>query len=493
MNAPLQPMNVLDRPCLFSIEQECQTTIGGVGDDPRIPLALREFLGIVGKLAPSLPGPAGLFNGYGRVYVDIGNHLEFAAIECDSPTVLTQVVEAQYALAKKAARELAESGTHLMLVNNNHDELLRQGIAVWGTHENYLIDVPANDIAPLAIPFLATRTYAGAGGVVFPTGELVAATRPLAIARETGGSTTHNRALFSTCREEHHMGPNPDRFRLHLIVGDGHRSHFNLALQLGATALALKAIQHTPNLARALRGIGARKRGEGWVKAMRRLNHLARPGEPPRVHPKAVEVQRVYLAAAREVVEEMSSPDPWMADTLEAWQATLDAYDRTDLAWLSARLDAFAKYEIYSSYLEQRGTTWQEVPGHDEALSELTLLDHDYHAISEEGSLFEKLETAGVLEHRVAPPIEPGQEAEPFVPDVGTRARARARFIREHASKRDAHVTWECAVLPSSDEPQWLLDPFAEAYTASRTDLSESPPSLLRRRRDAQSRIPHRP
>ena len=63
-------------------------------------------------------------------------------------------------------------------------------------------------------------------------------------------------------------------------------------------------------------------------------------------------------------------------------------------------------------------------------MSELTLLDHDYHAISEPGSIFDRLEASGTLNHRVGPKVGPGEEPEPYVPDVATRAKPRARFIR---------------------------------------------------------------
>ena len=46
------------------------------------------------------------------------------------------------------------------------------------------------------------------------------------------------------------------------------------------------------------------------------------------------------------MVGEMSAPAAWMPGTLEAWQATLDAYERGDREWLATRMDAFAKYEI---------------------------------------------------------------------------------------------------------------------------------------------------
>ncbi len=316
--------------CLFSIEQECQTTVEAADGEAQISEALRRFLKIFGGLAPSLPGEGGLFNGYGRVYVDINHHLEFSALECDSPYVLAQMVDAQYELAMRATVELELRGLKLLLVNNNHNGLLRPGTAFWGTHENYLIDGPAQDLADLTLPFLVTRLYGGAGGVLFPTAEFLAGTRPLAMELATGGHTTGNRAIYSTCREEHHMGPRPKGRRLHLILGDGHRSQFNLALQFGATSLALKAIQSDPELAAQLGKVTLQRRGENWVRTLQRLNKLANPGEPPRVDPSVVEVQRIYLDAARRWVASMSDPQDWMAQILEDWELTLDAYERSD-------------------------------------------------------------------------------------------------------------------------------------------------------------------
>ncbi len=314
--------------CLFSIEQECQTTVEATDGAAMVPKALKRFMEILGGLAPSLPGEGGLFNAYGRVYIDINHHLEFSALECDSPYVLAQMVDAQYQLAARATAELERSGLKLLLVNNNHNGLLRPETAFWGTHENYLIDGPAKDLADLTLPFLVTRLYGGAGGVFFPTAEFLAGTRPIAMELATGGHTTGNRAIYSTCREEHHMGPHPTRRRLHLIVGDGHRSQFNLALQLGATSLALKAIQSDRELGVRLKNVKLRRRGENWVRALQRLNKLASPGKPPRVDPSVVEVQRVYLDAARRSVASMSDPQDWMPRILEDWQLTLDAYER---------------------------------------------------------------------------------------------------------------------------------------------------------------------
>ena len=450
--------------CLFSIEQECQTTVEATDGAAQISEALDRFLEIFGRLAPSLPGDGGLFNAYGRVYVDINHHLEFSAIECDSPYVLAQMVETQYQLATRATAKLERSGWKLLLVNNNHSGLLRTRTAFWGTHENYLIDGPAQDLAELTLPFLVTRLYGGAGGVLFPTAEFLAGTRPLAMELPTGGHTTGNRAIYSTCREEHHMGPDPSQRRLHLILGDGHRSQFNLALQLGATSLALKAIQSDPELEGQLQDVTLQRRGESWVGTLQRLNKLASPGQPPRVDPSVVEVQRIYLDAARRSVAAMSDPQDWMPRILEDWQSTLDAYERSDRPWLASRLDAFTKYEFYSHFLEDRGSSWAELVDDVEALSTLGLLDHDYHSISEPKSAFSDLEYRGLLSQRVGDPIEPGSEEEPYVPDVGTRARARARFIREHSNRSDLIMTWDRVFERSSQRVRTLFDPFAKAY-----------------------------
>ncbi len=451
--------------CLFSIEQECQTTVEATDGAAMVPKALKRFMEILGGLAPSLPGEGGLFNAYGRVYIDINHHLEFSALECDSPYVLAQMVDAQYQLAARATAELERSGLKLLLVNNNHNGLLRPETAFWGTHENYLIDGPAKDLADLTLPFLVTRLYGGAGGVFFPTAEFLAGTRPIAMELATGGHTTGNRAIYSTCREEHHMGPHPTQRRLHLIVGDGHRSQFNLALQLGATSLALKAIQSDRELGVRLKNVKLRRRGENWVRALQRLNKLASPGKPPRVDPSVVEVQRIYLDAARRSVASMSDPQDWMPRILEDWQLTLDAYERSDRDWLAPRLDAFTKYELYSHFLEARESSWPDLVNDTEALSTLGLLDHDYHSISEPVSAFSDLERRGLLNQRVGGPIEPGGEEEPYVPDVGTRARARARFILEHAGESGLIMSWDRVIERGSHRVRTLFDPFAEAYS----------------------------
>jgi proteasome accessory factor A len=447
---------------IVSTELECMVTIEG-GEHAGSELsALERLIGELARLAPSLYGPAGLFNGYGRVYVDCG-HLELAACECATPYELVSVLERLQRLVARALSKVRAAGIPLRLANNNHSGLLNAEAPTWGSHENYLVERRPSRLTRRILPFLVTRVYGGAGGVLHPTGRFLAAVRPVFMQHDTGGGTTSHRAIHSTSRDENHMGPSPARFRYHLILGDGHRSHFNLALQLGATAVALKAIVFDRRLSAQLSRSSLLPRA-GWVEVLQELNVLAEPGRPPRVHPLVVRVQRLYLDAARRYADLLREPPEWIERTLGDWAATLDAFERDDREWLVARLDAFTKHELFSRVLERAGRSWSDLAGDGPLFSELALIDHSYHAFPHEASAFDGLERAGLLRHRVTEPIEPGAEPEPFVPQTRTRARARARFLKQHAGATGLMADWSYVHDVRRAATATLHDPFAEDF-----------------------------
>jgi len=92
------------------------------------------------------------------------------------------------------------------------------------------------------------------------------------------------------------------------------------------------------------------------------------------------------------------------------------------------------------------------------------------------GSVFSRLEEAGVLEHRVGPAVAPGAEAEPSVPETATHATARARFIREHAASKELQVGWSWVQDTSSGKVRKLQDPFAKDYGPWEARRSDMPP-----------------
>ncbi len=444
-------------------ELECLTC---VPDDPdRVPQAVHRLLEILRELAPSLPGPTGIFNAYGRIYPDCG-HIELAISEGHSPYVVPLLVERQQLLVREARSRLAaEQNIQLLLACNNHSGLLERGSPVWGAHENHTIPLHPKRFTQQILPFLVTRIFAGAGGIESPTGNYLAAVRPLCMEHAEGGSTTHDRSIHSTCREEHHMGARPRRFRYHSILGDGHRSQFNTSLQFGATALAIKAVCHDRQLKQELARMKTWDSCD-WVGMLNQFNVLQQPGGDLQIHHRVLETQRVYLNAARRYAEMLDEPPGWIHETLQDWEDTLSAMETLDRPWLAARLDTFAKYEFYSAVLDDEELSWTELPKRPSFFPELALLDHSYHDFCSEDSVFSLLERDGLLSHRVGPFVLPGQEPDPFVPELATRALARARFIRFHADDDGRYLMDWSGVF---DRQQGLVaaihDPGATEYS----------------------------
>ncbi len=445
---------------IVSIETECLTAV------PRRPESVGRvvsaFLRYWARHAPSLAATSGVFNAYARTYCDCG-HIEIAMIECDSPYTAATVFEQQQMLAERTVAMLSAEGIDLVLSNNTYSGLLRRGCPVWGTHENYLVETHPSEFTEQILPFLVTRIYGGAGGIHHPSGDFLASARSICLVRAAGGSTTQDRAIHSLARDEHHMGSRPKQFRYHLILGDGHRSLFNLALQLGATALAVKAVLYDRTLRGRLHDMRNRFSAD-WLTTFRELHVIRRNGQPLRIHPLVIDTQRLYLDAARRVAAQMEPLPIWIPRLLDYWEQTLAAYERRDWSWLAQRLDAFVKHQFYSAVLEQQNCGWDALPQHSRLFEELALLDQNYHEFSNPNSAFAQLEQSGLLDHRVGPKIEPGQEVEPYIPDVTTRAKPRAHVIRNHRQCPGFEVDWSWIKDKRQQRMLRLEDPFATGW-----------------------------
>ncbi len=447
---------------LIGIETECLTAVPPRGDE--CAAALGAFLTVLDRLAPSLRGPAGLFNGYGRVYVDGNRHLELASAECDSPYALADLAARQQGLATRAVTELKDRvGVELILANNNHAGPLRDGAATWGAHENYLVGRPPAELADRMLPFLVSRVYGGAGGVWRPNGDFLAGARVAFLQADVGGGTTERRAVFSTARQEHHLGPRPAGFRCHLILGDGHRSHFNLALHFGATALVLAAVQHDPDSVGPLPRVAGADQRRFWLTAARHFNRLAGPGEPLRVAPLALDMQRFYLDLARRFAGTLR-PHPWADRLLADWEETLDRMTAGDDDWLAARLDAWIKHRLFTRWLGEHGRTWDDLVRRPHLFDGLVMLGQNYHEFANPDNVFDQWDRAGLLAHRVGPAAAPGDEAQPFVPDTTTRAQARARFLLRHGGDPALEMDWAWVLDRPGRRRRCLADPFAAEY-----------------------------
>jgi hypothetical protein len=448
---------------LMSIDAECLTAVPepcGAGSRATI---LQSLLDEIAGLAPSLPGPSGLFTGYGRIYIDAG-HVELAAAECTSPYEVPLMLERLQILAARGAERLRNQGVEVLLATCTHGGRLGAAAPSWGAHENYLIGVAPERLADRLLPFLVTRTHAGAGAIWAPTGEFLAGARMTALASERGGTTMEGRAIFSTARQEHHAGHRRGLYRCHLILGDGHRSQFSLALQLGTTALVLRAVEALPDRVLPIPRRAGQDQGRFWLAVARRLNRLSATDGQLLIHPLVLDVQQFYLDLAMEFVATLSDPPEWPSRLLGDWRETLSRLHTRDEDWLSARLDPWIKHRLFTAWLAERGASWEMVRSRPELIDGLAVLDQDYHTFSIPENLFDRLEDRRLVDHRTGPKANPGDESEPFVPDVATRAKARARFIVANSGNANLLMDWAGVMDGSSNELRWLEDPFAAEF-----------------------------
>ncbi len=410
------------------------------------------------KSIPAVAGPTGVFTGYGRIYCDCG-HVELASAECDDPFELTSMMERLQRVVVRAATGLRESGIQMDLANCNHAGLLCRSSETWGSHGNYLVRCNPGSLADALLPFLATRVYTGAGGIEWPSGNFVASTRALFVATERGGGTIQQRALFSDARNEH-LTRNPAKygFRLHTISDDGVRSQFSFLLQHAPLLLVAKAMSESPSILKPLPLPQLRSKPRAfWLEVYREFNRLAAPGNPPIANPMMVRIQRFYLMLVERYIEQFEEVPAWVGKVLAIWESTLNALERNDLPWLSQRLDPWIKYRVFSEYLAQKELTWSQIAHHRDWMSELALVNQNYHELTSEASIFAELEANRSIRHRVVQETNPGSEPEPYVPALQSRATARARWISENAGCGDAQADWDQVGLRDSNQC-WRLD-----------------------------------
>ena len=266
----------------------------------------------------------------GRLYLDVGNHPEYATPECTSIDDLLVAERAGdelvVALASGATAAEAEAGreTEFRLFKNNLDSFGN----TYGSHENYLVarETDPRVLTAWLVPFLVSRqAIAGAGR--WHRGAFTISQRCDSLADVVSSQTTRARPLINT-RDEPHADPARYR-RLHVISGDSNLDEASAWLRYATTELVLRLAES---------GRPAPVTLDDPVAALRAW------GRDPS---GASEVQARYAELAGDVA------DASLAGALEAWrrgsvvpewrhkQRLLHAYrDRHGLADADPRLDA---------------------------------------------------------------------------------------------------------------------------------------------------------
>jgi len=378
-----------------------------------------------------------LVNG-ARLYNDHG-HPEYSTPECASIFDLVTHDKAgeQIVLDCAKARMEVEGVGRVDIYKNNTDF---HGSS-YGTHENYLVAraTPFPDLLSGLLPFFATRIiYAGAGKVGSESGggnaHYQLSQRADFFTEDASVDTLYRRPLVNT-RDEPHADARIWR-RLHVICGDANMSEFATALKIGTTYLVTSLLDQGWKPPVTLRNPVQAIKSISQDETYRWLVDIAGGGSMP-----AVDIQRIYLQAAKERFAGRGSDTDW---TLRNWEETLDGLERNPLA-LSDRLDWVAKRSLLSDYIESAGTNWKDgaLASFDLAYSNIDPDEGLYYALEQSGEMIRVTDDASIAAARTEAP-------------QNTRAAIRGQLVEKFAGNI-AVIGWSRAVLRDSDE-SWLVD-----------------------------------
>lgn len=351
-------------------------------------------------------------------------HPEYSTPECSTLREIVAQDKAGERILSECGRRRnghLPAGCEARLYKNNTDFIGHS----YGCHDNYLMrrDVPWERLVREVVPFLVTRQiFAGAGKIGIegedsagPPGVFQLAQRSDFFSVLCSIDTMNRRPLVNT-RDEPHADAERYR-RFHVIIGDANMSQWATAMKVGTTSLVLELIEagKAPrlDLAQPIEAIRAISRDEScaWLVERREGGRIS-----------AIDIQRMYLAAAREHCARDAEAD-WV---LTEWEAVLEDLAR-DYWSCADRLDWVAKKGLLTIFREAEGLAWSD--------PWLQSIDLEYHNVSLDHGLYYELMREGRMRRLVT---EEEIKAAIFQPPTTTRAffrgRAVARFNRELAS-----------------------------------------------------------
>ncbi len=348
------------------------------------------------------------------------------AARCASWWPRTRRANASWPNARGGGKSICPEGRALRLYKNNTDFVGHS----YGCHDNYLVAraVPWNDLVAGILPFLVTRQiFAGAGKMGVESESAAGQPGLYQIAQRSDffsvlvSIDTMNRRPLVNTRDEPHADPAKYR-RFHVIIGDANMSEWATAMKVGTTALILELIERgevpAVELAQpieATRSI-SRDQDHQWIVELADGRKIS-----------AVDLQRLYLAAAQRLPAESMAEQGWI---LQEWESVLNDLD-DDPTKTRDRVDWAAKKELLSALREEERLEWSD--------PWLQAIDLEYHNIDPESGLASELTRQGSLRRLVT---EEEIKAAIFNPPETTRAFFRGRAVAQFNSRIES-IQWD--------------------------------------------------
>ena len=390
----------------------------------------------------------------GRFYVDAA-HPEYSTPECVNARELVKYESAGELIVDMSREEASKvTSKELILYKNNIDS---QGNS-YGYHENYLVsrDIPFERIAHHMTPFFVTRQiFCGSGrvdrrgkgtGCPFQIGQ-----RADMIEKRIGLETMNRRPIINT-RDEPHADRERYR-RLHVILGDANMSEFSTYLKVGLTGLVLGILEEGGSVDLDL---------EDPVKAIHQISRDPTCRERVSLTDgrrlSAVEIQREFLEAVDDFYGG-DRRDEVTSDLINRWGYVLDALARDPME-LGGEVDWVIKKRLLEGYMERRGVDWDD--------EKISMMDLQYHDLSQEKGLYRKLVAEGFVES-----IVPGEEV---LEGIETPPESTRAYFRGMCLKRFPHRvfggSWS-SILFYMDEDNIKRVPMMEPLRGTRAMTEE--------------------
>ena len=376
----------------------------------------------------SSPTNSFLSNG-SRLYMDIGEHLEYATAEDASfmGTVANELAGEQLILA---AFERAKQANELRDFAINRRVVDEYG-GTWGYHESYCAPVNSVQISAASLALLgvhlATRNVFFGAGYVERNGTFQLSQKATSLGTDFQNKTTNANKPVVNLRDESHAKAE-DWVRVHVTSGDPNMSPWATFMKLATTSLVLRLIENGHELP-WLRFKSPLFKVARLVSADTKLKEHIVLEDGRKIRP--VEVQEALAVEAHTLSKEVGLPDEELLAISEWLQASEDA--SKDPLRLRARADWVAKQLALQRYEESHGIGWNS--------KEMRTKERQWDLLGPPG-------IGWAMRQRVWGAWMPDEELveeRMYYPPENTRAFVRGTFVRTFAGKPEANCDWVTA------------------------------------------------
>lgn len=431
-------MTLLGRVC--GLEAEYGVTSVYVSEDSgseESPLDVEEAVKeIFASTERAVRVPHGFLSNGARLYIDIGEHPEYAGPECLD-------------LADVVAQDLAGDAILQDLVDIANNNLVNRGIRIhvlktnadsWGNsfgcHENYQYGAHAPISMPAFVSFLAARQILCGSGCIDEEGKYCFSARARYITEAASADPTHHKAFINT-KEEPHADASRWR-RLHVTCADSAMLPVTVALRTFLADRFLSLLEGT--------------RGEDCfvlddpVAAMKTWNY------DPNARMSARRGDRPVEVSCPELLRESVNLFPESDDDFGLRGVVargLTALTEGNLTALSGELDWSLKYQLLSHVTAGE----KDFGGARARRAELA-----FHDLSRQYGLRERLLKSGSVKSLVD---ENCITRAKVIPPANTRALLRGKVVEAcDLADRRASIGWSYVRLDDPPSPQIdLLNP----------------------------------